>query len=272
MRRRIGGGFHSPRGYVQNRGVSEPDHQAMARFSAVVLQAVKRASGRSAALVHQDLKKGLSELATITSIAPLVGILGTLWGILNAFSAPSGEQSAALGHLAGRLSNACVPTALGLLVGLQSLYCHRYLIGRLETVDLEMENASLELVNRLTPYAGQLKPAIEQANSVFDERAWPELRQDPRPPLPSIFPPCAALLIAWFVEVASLFEYDMLPITSATTTAFAHVLLTFGISFFPAYAVWTKLLHRRSGGLVVLASAFCLCWSLVQFVLQTHLL
>jgi len=64
----------------------------------------------------------------------------------------------------------------------------------------------------------------------------------------------------------------MLPITSATTTAFAHVLLTFGISFFPAYAVWTKLLHRRSGGLVVLASAFCLCWSLVQFVLQTHLL
>lgn len=244
----------------------------MARFSAVVLQAVKSASGRSAAVVHQDLKKGLNDLATITSIAPLVGILGTLWGILNAFSAPAGEKSAALAHLAARLSDACVPAALGLLVALQSLYCHRYLTGRLDTVDVEMENASLELVKRLAPYAGQLKPVIEQTNSVFDERSWPELRQDPGPPLPSLFPTCVALLIAWFVQVARLFEYDMRPIASATPTAFVYVLLTFGISFFPAYALWTNLLHRRSGGLIVLASAFCLCWSLVQLVLQMHLL
>ncbi len=121
------------------------------------MQAVMRASERTSALVHEDLKQGLSSLATIASIAPLVGLFGTIAGIATSFVACSGEKSACMAAIVERLSGSIWPTAMGLLVSLISLWCYRYLTGRTETFDLEMESASLALVNQLTIYGGRWK-------------------------------------------------------------------------------------------------------------------
>ena len=118
------------------------------------VQFAKRASERMAALVHEDLKLGLASLATIGSIAPLIGLLGTLVGIWDSPQTLGTEKATAMANLFGRLSNACVPMAMGLLLGLASQYGYRHLSGKLDLFDGEMENAARELVRQLALYQG----------------------------------------------------------------------------------------------------------------------
>jgi biopolymer transport protein ExbB/TolQ len=111
--------------------VKEPDRDVTGRSSAKeIIQAAERASHRSAAVVHEEMKRGLNSLATITSIAPLVGLFGTMWGIMNSFPGMGIDKATGLAVVTGRLSLACVSAALGLLTALQSLWCHRYLMIR----------------------------------------------------------------------------------------------------------------------------------------------
>ena len=109
---------------------------------------------RAAAMAHEDLKSGLNTLATITSTAPLVGVTGTIFAFwFDVFVAVDGEKSALLAALNERISFACVPMALGILVGLQALWIHRYLRARLERCDLEMHATSLAFLNLGTSIA-----------------------------------------------------------------------------------------------------------------------
>ena len=103
---------------------------------------------RAAAMAHEDLKCGLNALATITCTAPLIGVLGTILAFsFDVFIGVDGEKSALLAALNERISFACVPMALGILVGLQALWIHRYLRARLERCDLEMRATSLGFLN-----------------------------------------------------------------------------------------------------------------------------
>jgi len=127
-------------------------------FTKAVIRAAERAMNRSPVLVHEDLKRGLYGLATIASIAPLIGIFGTLLGIVNSFPGLGTDKSTALAVTTGRLSEACVPTALGLLVALQALWCYKYFANRLAVIDHELKIATLGMVNELTFRFGHPKP------------------------------------------------------------------------------------------------------------------
>src|SRR5712692_5243865 len=109
---------------------------------AEVIEAVKRASRRSANLVHIEMKQGLNSLATIASAAPFVGLLGTLLGIVNSSPGCSGERSFCMAVMFERLSESLLPTALGLLVAIPALWGYKYLSSQVEAFDTEMENAS----------------------------------------------------------------------------------------------------------------------------------
>lgn len=128
----------------------------MDQWAKLPAQCAKRAAERTAGLVHEELKLGLSSLATVASTAPLVGLLGTVIGIVNAFQPIGTEKTTAMANVAGRLSDACVPTEMGLLVGLASLYGYKYLSGRLDAIDREMTNAMLKLTNHLSGQHGRL--------------------------------------------------------------------------------------------------------------------
>jgi biopolymer transport protein ExbB/TolQ len=115
----------------------------------VALDCTRRASARSVTAVHGEMKRGLNSLATISSIAPFIGLFGTLLGIVNSFRGGIGEKTAALGRLAGYLSESLVPTELGLLVALAAFCGYRCLLTKLDAFDLEMENASIQLTSDL---------------------------------------------------------------------------------------------------------------------------
>lgn len=135
--------------------MSEPDQRSVPRLSPKVIGATRRAAERSAAVVCHDMKKRLNSLATIAIIAPWLGLFGTVVGIVNSFVGCGGERSACMAAIVERLSDSTWPTALGLLVGLISLWCYRYLTGRVEAFAREMEGAILELVKLLARYRGR---------------------------------------------------------------------------------------------------------------------
>ena len=122
-------------------------HQASAELSGEEIEAAKRALDRAEAIVHAELKRGLSGLATIGATAPFVGLFGTVVGIINAFKGISSQKSTGLGAVAGGISEALVTTAIGLFVAIPAVWLFNFFTSKMEAFDVEMDNSSSELVD-----------------------------------------------------------------------------------------------------------------------------
>src|SRR5437879_9098547 len=90
-------------------------HQGSSEISGEEIDASRRALERSEAIVHAELKRGVSALATIGSTAPFVGLFGTVVGIINAFKTISTSKSTGLGAVAGGISGSLITSAVGLI-------------------------------------------------------------------------------------------------------------------------------------------------------------
>jgi biopolymer transport protein ExbB len=112
-----------------------------------VLDTVRRAIQRAAALTANDLKKGVAALATIGATAPFVGLLGTVVGIITAFQGIAATGSGGIGAVSAGIAEALVETALGLVVAIPAVWFYNYLSGRIEYFNVEMDNSSSELVD-----------------------------------------------------------------------------------------------------------------------------
>jgi biopolymer transport protein ExbB len=122
-------------------------HQMSSEISGDDIEASQRALERAEAIVHAELKRGISGLATIGSTAPFVGLFGTVVGIINAFKGISTEKSTGLGAVAGGISEALVTTAIGLFVAIPAVWMFNYFTGKIEAFDVEMGNSSSELID-----------------------------------------------------------------------------------------------------------------------------
>jgi len=122
-------------------------HQVSSEIPGEEIEASRRALERAEAIVHAELKRGVSGLATIGSTAPFVGLLGTVVGIINAFKGISTEKSTGLGAVAGGISEALVTTALGLFVAIPAVMMFNLFTGKVEAFDVEMGNSSSELID-----------------------------------------------------------------------------------------------------------------------------
>jgi biopolymer transport protein ExbB/TolQ len=116
---------------------------------AEILEAVFRSCRRAASVVHCSLKRKVTSLASIAATAVFLGILSTMFGIIFSFGGVDGEASAIRRAIAASLSDAVVPTALGLLVAIPAFCFYKFLCLRLEAMDTEMNNGASELVNCL---------------------------------------------------------------------------------------------------------------------------
>ncbi len=112
-----------------------------------VVDSVRRAIQRAAALTSADLKKGMGALATIGSTAVFVGLLATTLGVINAFQGIATTGSGGLGAVSGGISEALVGTAVGLFVAIPAVWFYNYLTGKVEYFNVEMDNSSSELVD-----------------------------------------------------------------------------------------------------------------------------
>jgi biopolymer transport protein ExbB/TolQ len=105
---------------------------------------------RTASLVGRDLRNGRNGLSTVASVAPWLGLCGVILGIDNSFPAFGADRNTILAAIIDRLSQALFPCALAFAVALAALWFRQFLLAEIETLESDMENVSLDLVNTLS--------------------------------------------------------------------------------------------------------------------------
>jgi biopolymer transport protein ExbB len=131
---------HSPLGRVLAAGLANRH-----RDRAVMLEAIDDA-GRH---VTHDLERFLTTLGTIAAISPLLGLLGTVTGMIRTFKAITVAGVGNPAAMAGGISEALFTTAAGLLVAIPALVAYRYLRGRVDGLVIQMEKESIKLVQAI---------------------------------------------------------------------------------------------------------------------------
>ncbi len=99
-------------------------------------------------VVH-DLDRYLNTLGTIASITPLLGLLGTVIGMIKVFAVITTQGVGDPGVLAGGISEALITTAAGLTVAIPSLMFHRYFRGHVDELVVTMEQEALKMVEAI---------------------------------------------------------------------------------------------------------------------------
>ena len=111
----------------------------------VMKESIQEAAGH---VVH-DLERYLNTLGTIAAIAPLLGLLGTVVGMIRVFAEITTQGTGNASALAGGISEALITTAAGLTVAIPALVMHRYFTGRIDGIVVELEQETIKLVDAL---------------------------------------------------------------------------------------------------------------------------
>ena len=111
------------------------------------LAGVDRALLRASGLEVNKLEHYVSFLATTASIAPFIGLFGTVWGIMDAFERIGQTGSTSLGSVAPGISEALVATAAGLAAAIPAVLFYNYLTQRTKLFASDMDDFSMEFLN-----------------------------------------------------------------------------------------------------------------------------
>ncbi|WP_221798681.1 MotA/TolQ/ExbB proton channel family protein [Oceanobacter mangrovi] len=112
-------------------------------------QIMKESIEEVAAQEIHAMERYLNALGTIASIAPLLGLLGTVIGMIKVFSEIMIQGTGQAGVLAGGISEALITTAAGLIIAIPAMVCHRTLQRRVDDMVIYMEQEALKLVDVL---------------------------------------------------------------------------------------------------------------------------
>lgn len=103
----------------------------------------------AASQVVHDMERFLGALGTIAAIAPLLGLLGTVIGMIKVFTALNLEGAGNASVLAGGISEALITTAAGLTVAIPAMISHRFFVRRVDSLVVTMEQEAVKLVDAL---------------------------------------------------------------------------------------------------------------------------
>jgi len=110
-------------------------------------EVMKEAMEEAAAQVAHDMERYLTSLGVIASISPLIGLLGTVVGMIKVFTALMLEGAGNANVLAGGISQALITTAAGLSVAIPALMFHRFLLRRVDELMITMGQEAVKLVD-----------------------------------------------------------------------------------------------------------------------------
>ncbi|WP_253448661.1 MotA/TolQ/ExbB proton channel family protein [Pseudomonas nitroreducens] len=127
----------SPLGEILAAGLANSKHGRE-----IMKECIEEAASR---VIH-ELERYLNALGTIAAMAPLLGLLGTVFGMIQIFSAFMGDGMANAPMLAGGISKALITTASGLVVAIPAVFFHRYLLRRVDELVIAMEQEAIKLV------------------------------------------------------------------------------------------------------------------------------
>ena len=119
-----------------------------------IVESVGRALERQAQREIQTLKRGQGIVATVSSTAPFVGLLGTVMGIVNSFQAMASTGSGGLGTVSAGIAEALVTTAFGLLVAIPAVMAFNWLQSWVDARAVDLAESSNELLDTVARSVG----------------------------------------------------------------------------------------------------------------------
>jgi biopolymer transport protein TolQ len=132
----------SPLANIFNAVYAERDHAGR--------EELRRLVRRYETLETEKLYSRLTFLATTGSTSPFIGLLGTVWGIMNAFRGIGATSSTSLSAVASGIAEALITTAAGLLAAIPAVVAYNYCLSRVRKLSIEMEDFSEELLDALS--------------------------------------------------------------------------------------------------------------------------
>lgn len=123
-------------------------------------------------VVH-ELERYLSPLGTIAAISPLMGLLGTVIGMIKVFAAITANGVGNPGVLAGGISEALITTAAGLSVAIPALIGYRYLRARVDALVVQMEKETIKFLETMSAYqrSAELQSVENELSEPIKRRA-----------------------------------------------------------------------------------------------------
>jgi biopolymer transport protein ExbB/TolQ len=118
-----------------------------AREDAYGIEAVERAIEKNSIIETASLNKGLNILATVGSTAPFVGLVGTIFGIINAFGQIGAEGGADLTTLAPAIGEALITTAFGIIVAIAGVWLFNFFTAMIGDISNDMAESASELID-----------------------------------------------------------------------------------------------------------------------------
>ncbi len=115
----------------------------------LVKEAIEERGSREATI----LEKNVDILSTIANLTPLLGLLGTVSGMIKTFNAISVQGIGNPAPLAGGIAEALITTATGLCIAIPTLVCYRFLKDKASSLIFEMEENSIRLVDLMDNYS-----------------------------------------------------------------------------------------------------------------------
>lgn len=135
----------SPLGFILAAGIANARHGRDA-----MKESIEDAGGH---VVH-EMERFLSTLGTVAALSPLLGLLGTVLGMIEVFNVVALRGSGEPAALAHGISMALITTAAGLVVAIPALFFHRWFTRRIDELTVAMEQEAIRLVDALTAERG----------------------------------------------------------------------------------------------------------------------
>ena len=134
------------------------------RISLAGFESVKVALERAVSTQAISLEKGMIILTTAVAGGPFIGLLGTVWGVMETFSGIAIKQAASLTAMAPGVAGALIATVVGLFVAIPAMFAYNYMVTMIRNITQELDNFTTE-------YATAIEHAYVDNRSVSEEIA-----------------------------------------------------------------------------------------------------
>jgi hypothetical protein len=163
--------YHLENNPVRVRGAENKPHEPAAgnpdlapagKISPAGFESVKVVLERAVSAQAISLEKGMIILSTAVAGGPFIGLLGTVWGVMETFSGIAKVQAASLTAMAPGVAGALIATVVGLFVAIPAMFAYNYMITLIRAITQELDNFTAE-------YATAVEHAYVDNRSAADE-------------------------------------------------------------------------------------------------------
>jgi biopolymer transport protein ExbB/TolQ len=158
-------------------GDGQTDHLARAtttKVSPASFEAVKVVLEEAAAAQAMSLEKGMIVLSTAVAGGPFIGLLGTVWGVMETFAGIAAAGQASLTAMAPGVAGALIATVVGLLVAIPAMFAYNFMVTTIRQITQELDGFA-------SRYANQVEHTFVDNRDIEDKIAGALMRHEQQP-------------------------------------------------------------------------------------------